>query len=523
MTKNAVIINPNIKTGSNPNQNLITIDPITRIEGHLAIRVEVESGRVTKAFSAGEMFRGFEVLLKGRHPLDAQQITQRICGVCPVSHGMASVLAQDHAYGVSPPENGLLGRNLIQAANFIQSHIIHFYQLSALDFIDIAAVVDYRGNDPDLNELKAWVNTQRASNVLYPAAPFLPRYAGDYARSADLNITVLKHYLEALDMRALAHRMGAVFAGKLPHAPGLVPGGITETVTAEKIAAFESMLTKLRNFIDGCYLPDVLETARAFPAYLKQGKGCANFLAYGAFPDAASVDAPPLLPSGVLVNGTLADADPGRITEDTGHSFYAAASGLPPAAGQTIPVHDKQAAYSWVKAPRYDGTVMEVGPLARVMIAYYKTEDSPLKRLTEQTMRDLRIGADALVSVMGRHIARTLECKVIADQCTDWVARLVPGKPAFADFEVPEIGRGIGLTEAPRGALGHWLAIRNGKIDHYQCVVPTTWNCSPRDDQGVPGPVEQALVGIPVADADNPIEAVRVVRSFDPCLACAVH
>ncbi len=523
MPKTAVTINPNIRTGSSPNKHVITIDPITRIEGHLAIRVEVESGRVSKAFSAGEMFRGFEVLLKGRHPLDAQQITQRICGVCPVSHGMASVLAQDAAYRISPPENGLLGRNLIQAANFIQSHIIHFYQLSALDFIDIAAVTAYRGDDPDLNELKAWVQTQQSANVLYPAAPFLPRYAGDYARNAELNMTVLKHYIEALNMRALAHRMGALFAGKLPHAPGLVPGGITETVTAETIAAFESMLAKLRVFIDLCYLPDALETAKAFPAYLKQGKGCANFLAYGAFPDSAGEEAASLLPSGVLISGNLEPADPERITEDTGRAFYAAPSGVLPASARTVPVPDKKDAYSWVKAPRYDGAVMEVGPLARAMIAYHQSEDTPLKRLTEQTMRDLRLGADALVSVMGRHIARAVECKVIADQCAEWVARLVPGKPAFADFDVPNIGRGVGLTEAPRGALGHWMVIRNGKIDNYQCVVPTTWNCSPRDDKGVPGPMEQALVGTPVADADNPIEAVRVVRSFDPCLACAVH
>lgn len=502
---------------------MITIDPITRIEGHLAIRVEVESGRVSKAFSAGEMFRGFEVLLKGRHPLDAQQITQRICGVCPVSHGMASVLAQDVAYRISPPENGLLGRNLIQAANFIQSHIVHFYQLSVLDFIDIAAIAAYRGDDPDLNELKAWVHAQKSANVLYPAAPFLPRYKGNYARNPELNMTVLKHYLEALNMRALAHRMGAVFAGKLPHAPGLTPGGITETVTAEKIAAFESMLSKLRSFIDGCYLPDALETARAFPAYLKQGKGCANFLAYGAFPEAVGETTAPLLPSGVFIAGNLEAVDTDRITEDIGRAFYAAPSGVSPASSRTVPVPDKKDAYSWVKAPRYNGAVMEVGPLARVMIAYNQTEDSPLKRLTEQTLRDLRINADALHSVMGRHIARAVECKVIADQCAEWVARLAPGKPAFADFKVSEVGRGIGLTEAPRGALGHWMAIRNGKIDRYQCLAPTTWNCSPRDDKGFPGPVEQALVGTPVVDADNPIEAVRVVRSFDPCLACAVH
>ncbi len=501
----------------------VTIDPITRIEGHLGIRVEVTAGRVTEAFSAGEMFRGFEVLLKGREPLDAQQITQRICGVCPVSHGLAAVLAQDDAYHSVPPENGLMGRNLIQAANFIQSHLVHFYQLSAMDFIDIAAVTSYAGRDPALNELKAWVTAQRSSNVLYPAAPFLPRYSGDYARSSELNITVLKHYLDALDMRTLAHRMGAVFAGKLPHAPGLVPGGITERVTAEKIATFDSMLSKLRTFIDGCYLPDVLETARAFPAYLKEGKGCGHFLAYGAFPEATPSAAPNLFPSGVLMDGRITALQPERITEDTGHAFYADPSGLPPATGRTVPAHDKRKAYSWVKAPRYEGKVMEVGPLARVLIACFREAESPLKRLAQRAMTDLGISTADLASVMGRHVTRAIECKVVADRCAHWVSRLVPGEPAFLDFDIPKTGEGVGLTEAPRGALGHWLAIRGGKIDNYQCVVPTTWNCSPRDDAGHPGPVEQALVGTPVADPDNPIEAVRVVRSFDPCLACAVH
>lgn len=500
----------------------VTIDPITRIEGHLAVRVEVEDGRVREAFSAGEMFRGFEILVKGRSPLDAQQITQRICGVCPVSHGLASCLAQDAAYGVAPPENGLLGRNLIQAANFIQSHIIHFYQLSALDFIDVAAVAEYRGGDPALNELKAWVNAQMSSKVLYPAAPFLPRYAGDYVQNTDLNLTVLKHYLDALEMRALAHRMGAVFAGKLPHAPGLVPGGITERITADKIAAFESMLSKLRTFIDGSYLPDVLATAAAFPGYLAEGKGCGNFLAFGAFPESAPGESP-LFPSGVLTNGVLTALDTEKITEDTGRAFYTSPSGLPPAAGQTVPGHDKPDAYSWVKAPRYGGEAMEVGPLARIMIAYFGKADSPLRQGTEQTLSGLGLAPASLISVMGRHMARAIECKVVADRCAEWVSRLVPGKPAFTDFSIPQTGRGVGLTEAPRGALGHWLAIREGKTDHYQCVVPTTWNCSPRDDRGEPGPVEQALVGTPIADPDNPIEAVRVVRSFDPCLACAVH
>ncbi len=255
----------------------IEIDPLTRLEGHYAIRLEVDSGRVVNAFSSGEMFRGFEVLLRGRSPLDAQQITQRICGVCPISHGMASVFAQEEAYNIRPPRNGRLMRNLMLAANYIQSHIIHFYQLSALDFIDITAVKDYSGHDPALTDLREWVKAELASNTIQPAAPFLPRYAGRYVEDKDLNLGALRHYLDALEMRALAHRMVAVFGGKAPHAATLVPGGLTERVTARKIAALSAMIQKIQAFIDTAYLPDVLAVARAFRNTLKWDQAAGTF------------------------------------------------------------------------------------------------------------------------------------------------------------------------------------------------------------------------------------------------------
>ncbi len=503
-------------------QNIV-IDPITRIEGHLAIRVEVESGRVVKAFSSGEMFRGFEVLLKGRDPLDAQQITQRICGVCPISHGIASVLAQDAAYGVAPPTNGRLGRNLIQGANFIQSHIVHFYQLSALDFVDIAAVTGYNGSDPGLNGLKAWVQSQTASRELYPGAPFLPRYNGNYIQSTELNILAIKHYLEALEMRALAHKMAAVFGGKLPHSPALVPGGITEKASADKIAAYRSMLKQLRTFIDGCYLPDVVEVAKAFPEYLHEGKGCGNYLSYGVFPQSASDQGSKLFPAGVVMKGKAIPFDAGKITEEVGYSYYSSGSGLHPASGRTVADPEKKTAYSWIKAPRYDRTVMEVGPLARLIIAYMSGGNTQVKELVDRYAGVVGKRPDELDSVMGRHLTRAIECKIVADRMADWVEELNPAEPSFKDFSVPAKGTGAGLTEAPRGALGHWIDVVDSKIGNYQCVVPTTWNCSPRDDGGTPGPVEQSLEGTPIADAANPIEAARVVRSFDPCIACAVH
>ena len=500
----------------------ITIDPITRIEGHLSISIEVASGKVTDAFSKGEMFRGFEVILKNRDPLDAQQITQRICGVCPVSHGMASILAQDQAYGIRPPDNGRLLRNLILGANFIQSHIIHFYHLAALDFVDVTAIAQYQGQDPMLKGLKSWLQAQQKTGASFPAAPFLPRYEGSYIQDVELNVVAIRHYLEAFDMRALAQRMGALFSGKMPHVASLIPGGVTENVSAHKIAAYQSMLQKLQAFIDHKYLSDVADVAKAFPEYLSIGRGPANFMAYGAFPE-SNDGSDPLLPGGVLINGQLGEFQKDKITEDVTHAFYHDTSELAPAQGETKPLPNKKGAYTWLKAPRYDGHVVEVGPLARMLIAYHRDEPSSVRPMVDRLLSQLNRTPNDLISTMGRHAARALECKVVADRCAHWIEALKPGKPTSNDFEIPAAARGVGLTEAPRGALGHWLEIDNHKIRHYQCVVPTTWNCSPRDGRNRPGAMEQALEGTPIADENNPIEATRVVRSFDPCIACAVH
>ena len=500
----------------------IEVSPVTRIEGHLSFKVEVEDGQVVSARVAGEMFRGFEKILQGRDPLDAQHITQRICGVCPVEHGMASVLAQEMAYQLAPPANGVLARNLIQAANFMMSAICHFYLLSGPDFVDVAMIGQYTGTDPALVALRNWVKAQLASTSVVPGGPFLPRYAAEYLKDAEANFTVLRHYLEALEMRSLAHNMGAIFAGKLPHAATLVPGGITEKVTALKISDFSSGLETLRDFITGSYLPDVVAVAKAFPDYFKIGRGCGNYLSYGAFPVTAG-GSTKLLPAGVLVEGKLQALNPEGITEDVANSRYSSASGRRPYEGETVADPEKAGAYSWLKAPRYDGQVMEVGPLARMMVGAQEGQSAEIKSAVNGLLKDLDRPAADLNSVLGRHAARALECKLIADQCVQWLDALTPEAPTFKDFSVPDTGRGYGLTEAARGALGHWLEISEGKIHTYQCVVPTTWNCSPRDDRGTPGAVEQALVGVPIADAQNPMEAARVVRSFDPCLACAVH
>lgn len=500
----------------------IDIDPITRIEGHLAIRVEVESGKVAAAYSMGEMFRGFEKILKGRDPLDAQQITQRICGVCPVSHGIASVLAQEEAYQVIPPSNGRIIRNIILAANYIQSHIIHFYQLSALDFVDIAKITTYTGSDPALVDLKSWVNAELASKSIYPAAPFLPRYDANYIESDELNILAIKHYLDALTMRALAHKLAAVFGGKLPHPATIIPGGVTEIVTAKKIATALSMIKTLQSFIETAYIPDVIAVAGAFPDYFSLGKGNGNYLAYGVFPERDGDDAL-LFDRGVLLKNQFQDLDPGAITEDVAYSLFSSPSGLNPETGATDAAPEKRNAYSWIKAPRYGGNVMEVGPLARLIVSYKKNMNSVVKKEVDAFLSATGLNEAGLNSAMGRHAARAVEAKILAIKCTEWIESLNPGKPVFEDFNICKSGRGMGLTEAARGALGHWISIENYKIENYQCVVPTTWNCSPRDDRGNPGAVEAALVGAPVADEKNPIEVARIVRSFDPCIACAVH
>jgi Ni,Fe-hydrogenase I large subunit len=500
----------------------IVINPVTRIEGHLAVKTEITEGKVTAAFVGGEMFRGFETILRGRDPLDAQQITQRICGVCPIEHGIASVQAQEMIYGVLPPDNGRLLRNLIQGANYISSHITHFYLLSALDFVDVEAIAGYAGKDAELVALRDWVKAEMASRTVLPVAPFLPRYAGDYLTDKELNCAALRHYVDAMEMRRIAHQMGALFSGKMPHAATLVPGGVTEHPTAQNIAAAQALLERLRAFIDQAYLPDVLAVAKGFPAYFSAGKGCGNFLAYGVFLESADAQSQ-FLPGGVLIGGALKAFDPNGVTEDIASSRFSSPSGLKPANGETIAAPDKVNAYTWLKAPRYNGQVMEVGPLARLLVAYTQGSNPAIKSAVDGLLVATGKTFAELSSAMGRHAARAVECKLVADRCAAWLDQLAPDQAACADFQVPESGSGVGLTEAARGALGHWVEIRGRKIHNYQCVVPTTWNCSPRDDRGTPGALEQALVGITVADANNPIEVARVIRSFDPCIACAVH
>jgi hydrogenase large subunit len=478
----------------------IIIEPITRIEGHLDVEVSVGTvdglQQVIDAKSSAVMFRGFEKILLDRDPRDATIYTQRICGVCPISHAMASTLNLESAFGVEPPDNGRILRNLVLGANFIMSHILHFYHLSALDYINTDGIIDI--------------------------SPWTPRYVTPDMVTGPVAEALVGHYVQALEMRRKAHQMGAIFGAKLPCTSTFVPGGCTEVVTENKISDFSALLDELQSFIDNVYIPDVLTVAEAFSEYFSIGVGCGNLLAYGVF-DLDVSGTTKLLARGRYTEGEVGNVDPSLITEYVAYSRYTPESGnLNPSVGITEPDIKKPKAYSWIKSPRYLDKVHEAGPLARMFVSYL-AEEPTVQGLVNHVLDHFGAGTDALFSVLGRHAARALECKFIADSMDGWLEELIVEDPVYTYSPIPESGAGIGLTEAPRGALGHWIDINNSKISRYQVVTPTSWNASPRDDLEQRGPIEEALIGTPVAVTDQPIEVLRVIHSFDPCIACAVH
>lgn len=501
----------------------ITIDPFTRIEGHLKIEAVVEKGEVKEAKSSGTLFRGFELILKGRDPRDAQRLTQRICGVCPTSHATAAALNLDSAFGLGGkiPDNGRILRNLILGAAHIADHILHFYHLAALDYVDITKVARYEGSSPALNSVKRFIERGELG-------PFLPRYEGDYRFSDEVDQQLVAHYVEALTMRRKGQEMLSIFGGKMPHNVGIVPGGVTEVPTVDKIASFLWRLNELRDFIDNIYVPDVLAVAEVYSDYFAIGKGCGNLLSYGSYElegkEADLTKRERLFRQGTIsTNLTPGELDPAKIAEEVKHSWYASSTTRRnPAQGETHPDMAKTGAYSWLKSPRYDGKVYEVGPLARVVVTYASGEPS-LKTLVDSTLSRFNASPSVLFSVLGRHAARALETKLIADYMPGWLLQLKPGEPVYAEYDIPEEAQGMGLVGAARGALGHWIEIKESKIANYQVVTPTSWNASPRDDRDKPGPIEQAIIGTKIRDEENPLEIARIVRAFDPCLACAVH
>ncbi|MCP4352470.1 MAG: nickel-dependent hydrogenase large subunit [Desulfobacterales bacterium] len=446
------------------------VDPVSRIEGHMKLEIQTDQGKITDAKSSGTLFRGFENLLLGRVPEDAPLLTQRICGVCPVSHGQASVLALEHITGWTPNTNGRILRNLVLGSNFIQSHILHFYVLSMVDFVAGPATT-----------------------------PWIPAWNSDMRSGLD---NVAAHFTDALEARRKAHEMGAIFGAKLPHAATYIPGGLTPEITSEKISSFQTYLDSLINFIDNIYIPDVESVGQVYPDYANIGVGPENLLAYGVFEEA---DNSRFFRAGYMNKGdTVASTnfDSNNITEHATHSWYNQTQGLSPSAGKTDPQYPKNDAYSWVKSPRLFDKPFEVGPLARMKISGFYTGG---------------------ISVLDRHKARALEASKIAHRMKEWLGEISSGT-GYDDTFSQSTGAGEGLTEAPRGALGHWVRLgTNGNIEHYQVVTPTCWNASPMDNLGAKGPLEQALAGTPILDEKQPVEAIRVVHSFDPCLACAVH
>jgi hydrogenase large subunit len=453
----------------------ITIDPATRLEGHLKVQLESNAGHVTSARSSGMMFRGFENLLIGKDPRDAAHITQRICGVCPTNHAMAACLAMEAAAGVTAPANARLIRNLILGADFLHSHILHFYHLAAPSFIQGPAT-----------------------------PPWTPAYGVDLRFSAAQNQLLVDHYLQALAMRRQAHEMGAIFAGKLPHTVAYEFGGVTSVPTADTIARFRAYLAPITAFVDGPYQADVDLLGQVYPDYYAIGKGYGNLLAFGVF-DLNAAGSSKLMARGRVAGAstTVQSVDVNSILEQARFSWYTDAStGLNPAAGVTAPNPDKTDAYSWLKAPRYAGVPYETGALARMWVN-----------------GDYRRG----VSVMDRHQARVKEASKIAHAMSGWLDQLNLAASSFTSTALPSSGAGIGLTEAPRGALGHWLKINARTVASYQVLTPTCWNASPRDNAGLAGPLEKALEGTPILDVTQPTEVLRVIQSFDPCLSCAVH
>lgn len=475
----------------------ITIDPITRIEGHLGIEATVDNGAVKEAYASGTLFRGFEVILKGRDPRDASRLTQRVCGVCPAAHSTASALCLDDAFGITGqiPDNAKLIRSLIFGSNFLQSHILHFYHLAALDYVD-------------------------ATKAVGQIHPFMPRYEGDYRLPDKVNRQAVNHYLKALDVRRRTHEMLSIFGGKMPHNVGIIAGGVTEKPTEDKITNFLWRLNEIREFIETCYLPDVIAVAGAYPDYFGVGQSCGNFLSYGG------LDTPSgkfFQPGTVSKDLKLNGFKPENITEDVKHSWYAqGTSGKNPHQGETRPEPGKQHAYSFLKSPRYENKVYEVGPLARTLVSYLNG-NTKIKNLVDSLLAQFKAKPQALFSVLGRHAARAIECKVVADEMAEWIQKLKPGAPLNCQHEIPESAEGSGLSEAPRGSVGHWIKISDKRIERYQIISPTAWNGSPKDDRDQPGPIEQALIGTKIKDEKNPFEIVRIIRSFDPCLACAVH
>jgi hydrogenase large subunit len=553
----------------------IVIDPITRIEGHLRLEVEIKDGKVSEAYSSGTMVRGFEIILKGRDPRDAWAFCERACGVCTTVHALASVRTVEDALGIVVPPNAELVRNLMFCAQYMQDHVIHFYHLHALDWVDVVSAL--KADPAKTSEIAKSISRWPKSSPAYFAdvqkrlkafvdsgqlGIFAKGYWGHpaFKLPPEVNLLGTAHYLEALEWQKDIIKIHAIFGGKNPHPHYLVGGAPcavniddVNALNIERLSYVSQLLGEAKTFIEQVYIPDLLAVASFYKDWGGIGGGLTNYLAYGDLPVNGFGDPDKFkFPRGIILDRDLSRLhevdvrDPGQVQEFISHSWYAYGEGdsvgKHPWDGETRlnytgpkPPYeqlDVDGKYSWLKTPRWKGRPMEVGPLARLLVAYAAGRQE-VKELVDGTLAKLGVPVAALFSTLGRTAARGLETLLIAGWAGEFYSSLLAniknGDSRMANLEKwepstwPIEARGVGLSEAPRGALAHWIVIKDGKIDNYQLVVPSTWNASPRDAAGGRSSYEAALLGTPVADPDQPLEILRTIHSFDPCLACAVH
>jgi len=539
----------------------IVIDPITRIEGHLRIEVEIDENNVIReAWASGQLFRGIETILQGRDPRDAGLIAQRICGVCTNVHYRASISAVEEAYGITIPHNAEIIRNLVTLSLFVQDHIVHYYHLHSLDYVDITGALNadclkasleaqkwsanpYRNSVAHLESVKEKLSSYVKAGRL---GLFANGYWGHemYKLSPEQNLIHMNHYLEALNIQRDISKAIAIFAGKTPHPQNLVVGGVTsvaEILNPQRLNDFLFIIKDVRGFIERAYVPDMMMIVDAYRETITSGEGRAsgNFMGCGGYRfGKQSV----LFESGVIKGhdfGNIAPFDAAKITEEASRSWYENNEPLSPYEGETTPFYTdlnedgtlkSEGKYSWVKAPRYDGEVMEVGPLARMIIGYSK--NSPVIRpYMERFMKSTQMELIDFSTTIGRNAARAVEAQICCDYLFDMMSDLIENVKYFDETtwtkysfeEMPHEAKGAGIFEVPRGVLGHFIRIEDAKIANYQAVVPTTWNASPKDSANRRGAYEESLIGITLSNPEQPLEVLRTVHSFDPCLACAVH
>ncbi len=547
----------------------ITIDPITRIEGHLRVDIEVDGGKVTKAWSSGQMYRGLENILKGRDPRDAWAFVQRICGVCTTVHALASVRSVENALGIEIPLNAQLIRNMVQTIHCLHDHIVHFYALSALDWVDVVSALsadpvatakladslsDWHGNSPKrFTAVKEKLKTLVASGQL---GPFANAYWGHSAMKLppEANLMAVSHYLEALDYQRKATQALAILGGKNPHIQNLVVGGVTTNinpenqtaVTMERLYFIKQLIEEVSSFVKMVYMTDVVAVGALYAAWIPYGAGVTNYLAApDLFLDTKMTKAD--LPGGTVFAGDLKTikpitqhADPyfkENVQESIAKAWYDGNWSKHPWESTTEPKFtdfQDDGKYTWLKAPRFQGKPMQVGPLAQMVVGYAQGHELTVKSVNDFLARvsavaGAKVGPEALHGTIGRHAARAVRAGMMADLCLKHWDLLVKNISSgdyeiFTPWSYPKgEQRGVGVHEAPRGLLSHWIIIENGKIKNYQAVVPSTWNAGPRDDKGQLGPYEASLIGNPIADPEKPLEVLRTIHSFDPCIACAVH